>query len=248
MTTKAGSYRVAAIAAIDLALVGAWVARARVGGWRLWLVVAAVLYGVKTFSSQLEAWYFIDSARLPPEMVPKLFVMTLPLCVAWPGLVVLALGPRATEPPTPLRRGPADLTARVLVAGALLYPLVFFGFGYFVAWQSPTLRAYYGGPATALPPVEHFVALLSTEPLLLPFEAARGLLWVAMGWGVLRTTRGPWWVGTLLFATILALVQNDVHLLPNPLMPDEVRRWHFVETAPSNFLFALGTGFLLRPR
>ncbi|MDP2314036.1 MAG: hypothetical protein Q8P41_14130 [Pseudomonadota bacterium] len=54
----------------------------------------------------------------------------------------------------------------------------------------------------------------------------------------MRGTRGPWWIGALLFATMMALVQNDVHLLPNPLMPAEVRWWHFIETASSNFLFA----------
>lgn len=236
------------VALIDLALVGVWVARARFGGLRLWVTVALVLYGVKTFSSQLETWYFIKAAHVPPEMLPRLFAMTLPLCVIWPALLVWALGPKNPDPPPAMGRSSGELALRVLVAGALLYPLVFFVFGYAVAWQNAAVRAYYEGPAQALPWLEHFAALINQDPLVLPFEMLRGLLWVAMGWAVMRSTRGPWWAGTLLFAAMMALVQNDLHLLPNPLMPAEVRLWHFIETASSNFLFALGAGALLRPR
>jgi hypothetical protein len=40
-------------------------------------------------------------------------------------------------------------------------------------------------------------------------------------------------------------VENDVHLLPNPLMPAAVRQMHFIETASSNFLYGLLTAWLL---
>lgn len=236
------------VAALDLALLGFWVARARYSGLRLWVTVALVLYGVKTFSSQLETWYFVKQSHVPAEMLPRLFVMTLPLCVIWPALLVWALGPQNADPPPAMGRSAADLALRVIVAGAVLYPLFFFVFGYAVAWQNAAVRAYYEGPAQALPWVEHFAALIRQDPLVIPFEMLRGLLWVAMGWAVMRSTRGPWWVGALLFALVMSLVQNDLHLLPNPLMPGEVRLWHFYETASSNFLFALSAGALLRAR
>jgi hypothetical protein len=201
------------------------------------------MYGVKTFSSQLETWWFVQDSFVIPAMLPHLFAMTLPLCVGWTGLVVWALGPRESLVPALI---PGVSWPRVLAAGALLYPVLFFGFGYGVAWQNPAVRAYYGGPAEPLPVVEHFAALFAHDPLVLPFEMARGLLWVALGWGVWRGTPGPWWVGALLYAAMMALIQNDLHLLPNPLMPAEVRLWHFVETSSSNFLFALGAAALTR--
>lgn len=236
------------VAAIDLAIVGIWVSRSRLRGWRLWLVTAAVTYGVKTFSSQLETWYFVKTSFVPPEMLPHLFAMTLPLCVIWPALLVLAFGPEKSEAPPPLGHAPASLAARIATAGCVLYPAVFFLAGYWIAWRQPAVRAYYGGPEVPLGMVAHYAAMLGEDPLVLPFEMARGLLWVAMAWPVLRYTRGPWWAGGLLFATMMALVQNDLHLLPNPLMPSEVRFWHFVETSSSNFVFALATAALLAPR
>ena len=237
------------VGVLDLAIFGYWAARARVGGWRLWLTSALVLYGVKTFSSQLETWYFVTAAHVPPEMLPRLFAMTLPLCVIWPGLLVWALGPRgAQEPPPPLGRSRGSLVFRVLIAGALLYPVLFFSFGYFVAWQNAAVRAYYEGPVVALPFLAHMAQMFHQDPRVLPFEMLRGLLWVALGWPVWRWTRGPWWKGALLYAFMMAVVQNDLHLLPNPLMPAEVRMWHFIETASSNFLFALGAAAILRPK
>ncbi|MES2639293.1 MAG: hypothetical protein V4850_07405 [Myxococcota bacterium] len=226
------------VAAIDLAIMGVWVARARFGGWRLWAVTSLVMYGVKTFSSNLETWYFVDAAHVPPEMLPSLFAMTLPLCVIWPALLVWGLGPRGDTPGRPVTIAPAALAVRVAVAGVVLYPIFFFVAGYWIAWQNPAVRAYYGGAAVPLPILRHLAETFAGDPFLLPFEMIRGLLWVAIGWPVLRWSRGPWWAGALLFATMMALVQNDLHLLPNPLMPPEVRWWHFIETTSSNFLFA----------
>ena len=233
------------VALLDMALFHTWLVRASDRGWRLWFEAFVVFYGIKTFSSQLEVWYFVQTSVVPVSMLPRLFAMTLPVAVGWTGLAVWAWGPQhasAESAPSPV--GPL----RVFAAGALLYPLLFFSAGYFIAWQNPTLRAYYGGPEQALPFFVHYGQMFRADPWVLPFEMARGLLWLAIGWPLLRRTRGPWWVGGLLFAGMLAVVQNDLHLLPNPLMPREVRVWHLVETASSNFLFGLGAAALVAPR
>jgi hypothetical protein len=89
------------------------------------------------------------------------------------------------------------------------------------------------------------MAVIFSNPLTYPFEVMRGLLWVLFALPVLATTRGRWWVGPLLAALAFALIQNDVHLIPNPLMPPMVRLAHFIETASSNFIWAWAIGFLL---
>jgi hypothetical protein len=234
------------VALLDLALMRAWIVRSRDRGPWLWAQAALVFYGVKTLSSTLETWWFVREAFVPREMLPGLFLMTVPLAVGWTGLAVWAWGPRAAAP-APAERGAGSLALRTLIAGAALYPTLFFLFGYLVAWRQPGVRAYYGGPETPLPLLQHLAVTFAEDPRVLPFEMARGVLWIALGWPVLRRTRGPWWVGGLLYAAMMAVLQNDVHLLPNPLMPREVRLWHLVETASSNFLFALGSAALLAP-
>jgi len=53
------------------------------------------------------------------------------------------------------------------------------------------------------------------------------------------------WLAALLLALLFALLENDVHLLPNHLMPTIVRQTHFIETASSNFIFGLLAAALL---
>jgi hypothetical protein len=49
-------------------------------------------------------------------------------------------------------------------------------------------------------------------------------------------TKGKWWESGLAVALLFAVMTSQL-LLPNPLMPAEVRMAHLVETATSNFLF-----------
>jgi hypothetical protein len=48
--------------------------------------------------------------------------------------------------------------------------------------------------------------------------------------------KGQWWESGLAVALLFAAVNSQL-LLPNPLMPYEVRMAHLLETATSNFLF-----------
>jgi hypothetical protein len=232
-----------AIAVIDVALMTAVAARSRLGGGWLWLMLAVTFYGVKSITSQIEAVYFMPNVSA--ALLPGLLAMMLPVAVGVPGLIVWIFARRPTPAgawQTP-RMSRGERWGKILVLGTLVYPTIFFVFGYAVAWQSPDVRNFYGGQLGG------FFAQLAdnivAHPALLPLEAGRGLLWVALALPILRTTQGKWWVAGLVVALIFALIQNDVHLLPNPLMPTEVRRVHFVETATSNFLFAWMVAFSL---
>lgn len=236
-----------AMAAIDTALMLAIVLTSRLHWWRLVLLGAGFFYAVKTFTSQLEAAYFMKN--ITPDLLPGLFAMTLPVSVLFPALVVLLAGkwrtpaqtPAAWEP-APLGRG--ELWLKIAALSVVVYPVLFFVFGYYVAYASPELRAFYGdsGETTFL---GHMRWALAGDPWVLPFEWLRGLLWIGFAYPLLRTTRGAWWVPTLWVALSFALLQNDVHFIPNPLMPATVRAYHFVETASSNFLWAWAIGWLL---
>ncbi len=232
------------VALFDVCLLAVIAARSRLSGWRLAVLLAAVFYFVKTFTSTLEAAYFMKNVS--PEMIPALFSMTAPLALLLPPAVALAFGPPAAAQPAWVRppMSTTELVVKVAVLSIIVYPVLFFGFGYFVAWQSPALREFYGAGAD-VGFFTHFSRMFAADPVVIPFEWLRGLLWVACAAAVLRTTRGPAWVGGVLVALLFALVQNDVHLLPNPLMPPEVRFMHFWETSTSNALNAAAIAWLL---
>ena len=90
--------------------------------------------------------------------------------------------------------------------------------------------------------------LIGGDPFILPFEFFRGLLWAGMAALFLWTIKDRPWLAGLLLALIFAVIENDSHLFPNPLMPVIVRQTHFVETASSNFIFGLIAAVLLMAR
>lgn len=233
---------------VDTLLFGILILRSRLYGWRLMLVTAFLYYGVKTFQANIEAVYFMRN--ITPAMAPGLFLMTLPLALLWSPVAVWLLGKarRPAETPTapsllPILNSGVGL-GKLLVLGVLVYPLLFFAFGYYVAWQSPAVRTFYGGtdPGSF---VLQMRTIIAGDPFLLLFEGLRGLLWTAMAALLLWTIKARPWLAVLLLALVLALVENDTHLIPNPLMPTIVRQVHFVETASSNFLFGLIAGVIL---
>ena len=113
--------------------------------------------------------------------------------------------------------------------------MIYFTFGYFIAWKNEAVRAFYGGtdPGNI---ITHLANLLRDEPLLFLLQVVRALLWTAIAWPVIKMMKGEWWESGLAVALLFA-VMTSLLLLPNPLMPAEVRMAHLLETATSNFLF-----------
>lgn len=212
------------------------VRRSRWSGWTLAVTLWLVLYGVTTVMPQIESAYFIT--RLPAGMLPRLFVAG--------ALVSALLAPLAVKLLGRWRQGASGesvwvrLTAREWVVRLAIvvvaYLVLYFGFGYYVAWKNEAVRAYYGGvdPGGFMAQLR---AVVRDTPLLVPLQVVRALLWVAIAVPVIHMTSGPWWQAALCVALLFAVVMNTQLLLPNPYMPQDVRLTHLVETASSNFIF-----------
>jgi len=130
---------------------------------------------------------------------------------------------------------------------ALCYVVIYFTFGYFLAWKNPAVRAYYHGtdPGGFLTQIKSVVV---ETPWLVALQFARGLLWVFIALPIVRMMKGERWEIALAVALCFAVFMSSLLLLPNPLMPTEVRMAHLVETATSNFLFGCLLVFVLLSR
>lgn len=128
----------------------------------------------------------------------------------------------------------------------VIYLVIYFTFGYFIAWQSAAVRAYYGGhdPGSFFAQI---ASVLRDQPSLVLLQVGRALLWTAIAAPIIRMMKGKWWEAPLAVALLFA-VTNSQLLLPNPLMPYDVRMAHLLETTTSNFLFGWLVVMLLRPK
>ena len=221
--------------------------RSRWGGGRLMAAVFFVFYGVTTFMSQIESAVFVT--RLPPGTLPRLFLMGALIAAPYSVLAVLILGKRRAD------AGDAEGDARLvmpagewawkLAAIALTYLILYFTFGYFIAWRDPAVREYYGGIDEGSF-IAHMEALMRGDTSwLIPFQILRAMLWAALALPVVRMMKGSWPEKALAVGLLFSVVMNAQLLLPNPYMPEGVRMTHLIETASSNLIFGLVVGWLL---
>jgi len=228
------------VSILNAAVLAYVIIRSRWAGWKLILTIFFVFYGVTTVLPQIETAFFLT--RLPPGMLPRLFLAGAIIAAIFSPLAILILGKR--KPAKDEAKDESHLRLNMplgewvgkLCLIIVVYVVIYFTFGYFIAWQSAAVRAYYGGsdPGSLLTQMS---SVIRETPWLIPLQALRAILWAAIAVPVIRMMKGQWWEAGLAMALLFGVVATSLLLLPNPLMPRDVRMAHLLETATSNFLF-----------
>ena len=246
------------MAALHTAVMAWLILRSRLSGRQLAVTITSVFFGVQSLLPQVESWIFQAYPRfashLPVGMVPRIMIAGLIQAWLWIPLAVWILGRWRDGEATARsdRAGAPDRALEPLAPwgwrlpfAAAAYVVLYFVFGYYVAWRSPAVAAYYGGtdPGAFWPQMR---SVLRDTPWLPLAQAVRGFVWTAIGIAVLRSMRGSLTEKALAVGALFAVVMDAGLLLPNPYMPYEVRMVHLVETGSSNFLFGVLVGWLFR--
>ncbi len=237
------------IALVNLLVITALILTSRWNGWKLAISLALAYYGVVTFLTQIETWYFLSSITVSSQLLLRLFLMGIPTAFLFIPLAVWVLGKgRATVDASPNLAlvMPVRQWIWKLAVIVVAYLVLYWGAGYFIAWQNPALRAFYSQPGEALPFFAHTANTLRHDPLLFLLQIFRALLWVLCALPVIYGSKvNPWWTA-LLVGLFFSVPQNIVHILANPLMPiASVRLSHMIETASSTFIFGTIVVWLL---
>jgi hypothetical protein len=244
-----GALPLLAVCFLETAVLTYLILRSRWTGWRLTAAIFFVFYGVTTFMPQIESAVFLT--RLPPGTLPRLFLMGALIAAPFSVLAVLILGKRKAETvdtqPNPRLVMPASEWAWKLAVIAIVYVVLYFTFGYFIAWRNPAVREYYGGIDEG-GFMGQLGRVLRNTPWLVPFQIARAMVWVALALPVIRMLKGQRTETAFAIGLLFAVVMNAQILLPNPYMPEPVRMAHLVETASSNLIFGVFIGWLLTQR
>lgn len=239
------------IALVNVAVAAALILTSRWSGWKLALSLALVYYGAVTAMPQIETWYFLSSLTVDDELLPRLFMMGIPPALFFVPLAVLILGRWRDERNPPDTRVEMSVRQWVgkLTALAVVYVVLYWSAGYFIAWQNPELRAFYRQPGEPLPFFTHTATVLRSDPGLFAFQFLRGILWVVCALPVIRGSRLSTWRTALLVGLLFSAPQNIGQILANPLMPiASVRLSHMVETASSTFVFGVVVVWMLHHR
>jgi hypothetical protein len=222
-------------------------------GWKLILSLSLAFYLVVTFVMQLEARYFLLGITISPELMSRLFIQGIPTAFIFMPIAVLIMGRvRATESDSVSPKiTPMSLKEWLWKLGVIYiaYLVLYYTAGYFIAWQNPEVRAFYGSPGDALPFLQQMAHIFTSDPWLTPYQLLRTLIWVAGAYLIIRGSRLSLLQTALLIGLMLSVPQNIGHILPNSLIPlSSVRMSHLIETASSTFVFGLIVTWLLFPK
>jgi hypothetical protein len=219
--------------------------RSRWYGWKIMFAVFVAFYGVNTILAQIESAIFLPEI-LPEGMILKLFIMGAIMAGMFTPLAVIILGkmkgPRDISRSESLRTPLRDLPIKLAIV-SLVYMLLYFVFGYFIAWKSPQIQDFYGAKDAG-----NFFAQLvwiwSNTPFMFAFQAFRGLLFALFTLPTIRMLKGPSWQ-TGFVTGLLLIIWSGQLILPNPYMSAEVAKIHLIESVPYHFVFGFFTGYLL---
>jgi hypothetical protein len=215
--------------------------------WHGWTLAGAMfvgMYGISTVVTQIESVVFLSS-KMPHGMLRAIFAQGAISGALFAPAAVLLLGKwKAAGPVSPAHAhmGAASAAWKIALL-TLAFVFLYMLFGYYVAWQNPELRAYYGGPAYPT-----FLDALKgnwrSSPWIFPLAAFRALLYIAFLYPLVRMLRVRRWESAMAIALFLA-AWTTLLLLPNPLMPPSVAHSHFRETLGFSLVFGMLTGWLL---
>jgi hypothetical protein len=228
-----------------ISLVTAWIIeRSRWRGLKLIAALVFTFYGLMTVISQIETIAYLR-AKMPPGVIKNLFVLGAVVAFLFVPLAVLIMG-KIRGPEQPHAERPLTLKSQAARFGilAIVYVVLYYLFGYYVAWQNPELRLYYSGTTELKSLYQQMHTNVTGTPWMLPFQFVRGLLWALFAYPVVRmlNTRRIETAGIL---AALFGVGSFALLIPNPLMPASVALSHFWETLGSDLLLGAIVGWVL---
>lgn len=237
------------ISVVNTLIITGLILNSRWTGWKLALGLAFAYYGSVTFVMQIETWYFLSEITVEPELLSRLFLMGMPVALFFIPLAVVILGKgrrRAILEPNLALVMPVKQWILKLGIIALAYLVLYWLAGYFIAWQNPELRAFYGSPGEIQSFWIHTLHTLRTDPGLFPFQVFRSMLWVIFALPVIRGSKSKAWGTAIMVGLLFSIPQNLSHILENPLLPiASIRFSHMIETATSTFIFGMIVGWLL---
>ncbi len=235
------------LAIINTFLILALILTSRWRGWRLALFLALAYYGSFTFLTQIETWYFLKNLTVSPDLLPRLFIMGLSVPFVYVPLAVLICKRWKKNDVATVKFEFMPIKQLILKLGviAIVYLIIYWLAGYYIAWQNPELRAFYGSPGEIQTFFTHTFAQISENPGLILLQLFRGMLFAIIVIPIIIGSNVKPWATALLVGFLFAIPHLG-HILPNPLMPiASIRLSHMIETSTSTFVFGLIVVWLL---
>ena len=212
-------------------------------GKKLFINLLFVLFFIQYFMTQIETLFFGNAFTIITKLDIILIMFTglFPLSGAIALLVKFFQNKNAICETVKINI--KDITMKLGIIG-IIYLCVYMVFGYFVAWQFEELRLFYTSSTEKLSFWGQMANNLKTNPIILPFQIIRGILF---GLAILpiknMVNRNK--IVFIISVCLIYLCTAIVLIIPNVLFPDIVRIAHLIEMSSSMLFFGIIVGYIL---
>lgn len=206
--------------------------RSALAGGRLTLAIFSIVLGIHVLLVIVEGVIFLDNVPRTDWIISGARDTIVAALLALLLTRVFGRAPRPARTDVSAMRtpGPWSWTWRTGVC-AIAYVFVYITAGALI-W--PYIRPFYVS-----------AGLTPNPAIILPLQIVRGTFYVLFALPLIRSLVAPRWQISLAMAVLFPILAGVAALLiPNPVFPDWVRWYHFVEIGWSNFVFGALVGFL----
>jgi hypothetical protein len=239
-SSSSGDFMLFAVCLMNSFVILYFIYHTRIFGWKLAIVLFLVTFGIQSFMAQIETLWFNESLKLPINgiwtIVTSGVVMNLIIALVAVWLTGKYKVAQVSENKK-VKIALMPFITRVLLFSVIIWPLVYFIAGYFIAWQFVDVRLLYSG-STEMASFYSMMEENFTSGLYF-FQVFRGVLWILIALLVINATKGSVVHKGIILGLLLAFLGSSGLLIPNPVMPYMVRMGHLVETTTSSFLWGL---------
>ena len=212
-------------------------------GKKLFVNIVLIMFFVQCFMTQIETLFF-GYAFTVLTRLDIILIMTAGLIPLF-GTVTLIIKCFPKENIT-YEKNNLCIKEILIKSGiiGLIYLCVYMIFGYFVAWQFEELRIFYTGSAEKLSFWGQMANVIKTNPITIPFQILRGILF---GLAIIpvKNMINKNKLVFIISVCLIFLCTAIVLIIPNVLFPDIVRIAHLIEMLGSMLLFGIIVGFIL---
>jgi hypothetical protein len=221
------------------------VMEAKWSGWKIARALFLVVLNVWV-QAGVESWPYLRG-RVSPNFGTQTLIMGVVTATLFAPFAVWILGgfrPVTREGSSERAHWSAAQWVGSLAATTVAFVALYYLCGYYIAWQNPALRQFYSGTTEIRSFWGQIAWIWSSTPWMFPFQAGRGLLFVALTLPAVRMLRGG--AGRVAFGTALMYAAWDGSLgliMPNPIFPPSVAHSHLVELLVWGLLFGAFVGW-----
>lgn len=205
-----------------------------------------VYFTIYCFMTQIETIFFGEAF----EVLSKNDGWIIMIANMIPLIVIIPLTLKIAKENYPKSNPPLNIKISAILLRvvflSVVYTMIYFLFGYYIAWQFPDLRVFYTGSTEKQTFIQKMTANFQ-HTTIIPFQLLRGFLFSVFILPIVFIFQNK--SRTLLISLVLIYLSTSIVLIiPNFLFPDTVRWAHFIEMMTSMSLFALITWLVWRKK